>query len=75
MSRFVIHTNLAIKLGYLNPSRDTAEEYQRAHTQNILNRIAFRYFKQDKYLEDLKKHLSVELLLEGMSLPSSIKSG
>ncbi len=72
---FIIRTNLAIKLDYATPAKSTAEDYQRSHTQNVLNRIAYSYFQQEKHLEDLKKHISLELMLEGMTLPKSVKFG
>lgn len=68
----VIKADASVRLDYLRPPRDTAEKYHRAHTENVLDRIAFRYFDSIEMQEALRNHINTELLLEGLSLPESI---
>ena len=67
-----LRTDLAIRVEYHRPPRDTAESFRREHERNLFNRIAFRYFQHPAHLEALEKYMAVELLLEGVKLPSFI---
>ena len=73
INRATIRPNMGVVVHYIKPTRDAAEEYRREHEKNVLNRIAFTYFQQEKYMDDFKKHVATELLLEGLSLPADVE--
>jgi len=71
-----ININVDIKLHhYRMPFNNEWEQYNRAHTQNILNRAAFRFVLTDALQEVLLKHVKTEFLLEGLDIPKSITFG
>ena len=68
-----VKVELTMDLSYVHPSKDQREQFMRNHQQNMINRVAFNYFRNGTAMEDLKNHIATELLLEGESIPSSIK--
>lgn len=69
----VLRAEVKIKLEYFRPARTELEKHQRAHTTNVLNRIAYRFFENPEEAERLRKHIMTELLLEGYSPDEPIK--
>jgi hypothetical protein len=68
-----VQVSCDLKLQWFSQALNEAETYKRAHAQNVFNRIAFTYFKDQDHLNALIDQVKVELLLEGQHLPEDTK--